>query len=76
LKNKEEKEIIYDSEGNEMEDSDDESDIDELDLEGQRKLSHYENKRQGLQEITEQKLKDELYNNRNLIQEYHSAIII
>jgi hypothetical protein len=76
LINKEEKEIMYDSEGNEMEDSDDESDIDELDLEGQRKLSHYENKRQGLQEITEQKLKDELYNNRNLIQEHHSSIII
>ncbi len=45
----------------------DESDNDDLDLEGQRKLTHYENKRLGLQEITMQKLKEELYNNRTLI---------
>ena len=71
LKNKKdnvEKEIIYDSDGNEIEeDSDDDSDIDDLDLEGKRKLTHYENKRLGLQELTIQKLKDELYNGRVVI---------
>jgi hypothetical protein len=71
LKNKKnniEKEIIYDSDGNEIEEeSDDDSDIDDLDLEGKRKLTHYENKRLGLQELTIQKLKDELYNGRVVI---------
>ena len=66
LKNK--KEIIYDSDGNELEpNSDDESDIDDLNFEAQQKLTHYEKKRLGLQEITIQKLKDELYNNRELV---------
>lgn len=68
LKDKKKKEIISDSDGNELEpNSDDESDIDNLDLEAQRKLTHFENKRVGLQEITIQKLKDELYNNRELV---------
>ena len=31
-----------------------------LDFEGEKELVHYENKRHGLQEITMQKLKDEL----------------
>jgi hypothetical protein len=39
----------------------------ELDAEGEKKLIHYESKRQGLQEITIEKLKDELYNNRGLV---------
>ena len=53
-------------------DSDDESDIDDLTTEQQRKLTHYENKRQGLQEITIIKLKDELYNNRDLVVNHHN----
>jgi hypothetical protein len=53
-------------------DSDDESDIDDLNAEQERKLTHYENKRQGLQEITIIKLKDELYNNRDLIVNHHN----
>ena len=42
-----------------------------LDLEGEKKLVHYENKRLGLQEITTQKLKDELYNNKELIENHN-----
>ena len=38
-----------------------------LDSEGEKKLIHYENKRLGLQEITTRKLKEELYNNREMI---------
>ena len=53
-------------------DSDDESDIDDLTTEQERKLTHYENKRQGLQEITITKLKDELYNNRDLVVNHHN----
>ena len=49
----------------------DSSDEEYLDLEGEKKLVHYENKRIGLQEITAQKLKDELYNNKDLIENYH-----
>jgi hypothetical protein len=56
---------ICDSDGNEQ--TADDLDMDNLDPETQNKLVYYENKRQGLQEITEQKLKDELYNNRDLI---------
>jgi len=47
-----------------------------LDFEGEKKLVHYENKRQGLQEITTQKLKDELYNNKDLIENHHKLIEI
>jgi len=53
-------------------DSDDELDIDDLTTEQERKLTHYENKRQGLQDITIIKLKDELYNNRDLIVNHHN----
>ena len=42
-----------------------------LDLEGEKKLVYFENKRQCLQEITTQKLKDELYNNKGLIEKHH-----
>ena len=52
--------------------SDDESDIDDLTTEQQRKLTHYKNKKQGLQEITIIKLKDELYNNRDLVVNHHN----
>ena len=45
-----------------------------LDLEGEKKLVHYENKRNGLQEITTQRLKEELYNNRNLVDAHHKLI--
>ena len=55
----------------EKDDSDSESD-EELDEEGEKKLVHYESKRQGLQEITDQKLKDELYNGRMMVQKQHS----
>ena len=55
--------------------SDDESDIDDLNTEQQRKLTHYENKRQGLQEITITKLKDELYNNRDLVVNHHDIVV-
>ena len=44
-----------------------ESDIDYLDNEQEKKLLHYENKRIGLQEITINRLKDELYNNRDMV---------
>ena len=44
---------------------------DYLDLEGEKKLVHYENKRQGLQEIASQRLKDELYNNKDLIEKHY-----
>jgi hypothetical protein len=47
-------------------DSDDSSD-EYLDYEGEKKLAYYENKREGLQEITDLKLKEELYNNRALV---------
>ena len=47
-----------------------------LDLEGEKKLVHYENKRHGLQEITTQKLKDELYNNKALVEKHHKLIEI
>jgi hypothetical protein len=69
LKIKNKKEINYDSDGNQIENdnNDNDDDDDELDAEGERRLAHYESKRQGLQEITEQGLRDELYNNRNLI---------
>jgi len=56
------------------EDTDSESDIDELDLEGEKKLVHYENKRQGLQEIAAQRLKDELYNNKDLVEMHHKFL--
>jgi hypothetical protein len=46
---------------------DEDSDIDDLTPEQERKLTHYESKRQGLQEITEIRLKDELYNNKDLV---------
>jgi hypothetical protein len=42
-----------------------------LDIDGEKKLNHYESKRSGLQEITIQKLKDELYNNKDMIENYH-----
>jgi hypothetical protein len=45
----------------------DDSDIDYLDDVQQKKLLHYEEKRIGLQEITINKLKDELYNNRDMV---------
>jgi hypothetical protein len=45
-----------------------------LDLEGEKKLVHYENKRQGLQEIAAQRLKDELYNNKDLIEKHYKLI--
>jgi hypothetical protein len=48
----------------------DSSDDEYLDYEGEKKLAYYENKREGLQEITTQKLKEELYNNRALVQGY------
>jgi len=51
-----------------------EEDIDYLDPEAEKKLAHYETKRQGLQDITEQKLKDELYNNRDMVEKYHLSI--
>lgn len=44
-----------------------ESDIDDLDDEQEKKLVFYEKKRVGLQEITINKLKDELYNNRDMV---------
>ena len=47
-----------------------------LDLEGEKKLVHYENKRHGLQEIATQKLKDELYNNRDRVETHHKLIKI
>jgi hypothetical protein len=51
---------------NDSEESD-ESDVDYLDDVQQKKLVHYEEKRIGLQEITMNKLKDELYNNRDMV---------
>jgi hypothetical protein len=45
----------------------DSSDDEYLDYDGEKKLAYYENKREGLQEITTQKLKEELYNNRALV---------
>ncbi len=47
-----------------------------LDSEGEKKLVHYENKRHGLQEINTQKLKDELYNNKELVEKHHKLILI
>jgi hypothetical protein len=56
-------------------DFDSESDDDELDLEGEQKLIHYEKKRQGLQEIATQRLKDELYNNKDLVVMHHKILL-
>jgi hypothetical protein len=42
-------------------------DNDDLTPEQQKEYEYYENKRQGLQEITIQKIKDELYNNKDFI---------
>ena len=74
---KKEKEKIKNEEIEEIEenksvDSAESDESDEyLDLEGEKKLVHYENKRRGLQEITTQKLKDELYNNKGLVEKHH-----
>jgi hypothetical protein len=68
LKNKKVKEIAYGSNDNISNNGDEDDDIDDdLDDEAQRKLVYFENKRQGLQEIAILKLKDELYNNRDLV---------
>jgi hypothetical protein len=48
--------------------SDDDSVSEYLDEAGEKELIRLENKRQGLQEITINKIKDELYNNRDLIE--------
>jgi hypothetical protein len=56
-------------------DDEDISDIDDLTPEQKRKLTHFESKRQGLQEITSVRLKDELYNNRDLVINHHSLLV-
>jgi len=63
----------YDDEKSNQSNQSDESE-EYLDLEGEKKLVHFENKRQSLQEITTQKLKDELYNNKSLIEKHHKLI--
>jgi len=68
-KNNEDNEDIEDNASNNSDESEE-----YLDLEGEKKLVHFENKRQSLQEITTQKLKDELYNNKSLIEKHHKLI--
>jgi hypothetical protein len=63
-----------------LDDSDDSDNMSEnknydyLDSDGEKKVLYYENKRLGLQEITTQKIKEELYNNKDLIIKYHKSI--
>jgi hypothetical protein len=56
-------------------DEDDSTDDEYLDYEGEKKVSYYENKRSGLQEITINKLKEELYNNRGLVLKNQFSIV-
>lgn len=64
-----------DGETDEIDETDNESDIDDLNSEEERRLTHYESKRQGLQEISMNRLKDELYNNRDLVVNYHNTVV-
>jgi hypothetical protein len=50
--------------------SDSDSSSGYLDVDGENKLLHFEKKRQGLQELTIQKIKDELYNSRDLLNNF------
>ena len=45
------------------------SESEELTVEQTKKIEFYENKKLGLQEITNEKIRDELYNNRNLFEQ-------
>lgn len=51
-----------------IEDNVNDSEDDELTPYQQQQITYFEQKRQGLQDITGEKLRDELYNNRNLIE--------
>jgi hypothetical protein len=68
IKKENKKKIIDINTNKDNNDNNDTSESEYLDDEGEKKLLYYENKRQGLQEMTLDKLKDELYNNRDLVE--------